>query len=251
MSENERTGTDLTDLVRELRDLDNLIRNARVVPMRREYVYVDQNELLTLLDNVQRHLPGALNQAVGVVRQRQQVIQKAESEAKKIIEHAEQEAKSKVEKAEAAAESLSGKAKKEAEEAAVRTVNATNAATSAKAAAEREAKSIREQAQKDADEARDLAERAYHETIARANAEAAVIRRNAIREAEQLKSKESVYGMAAVAARELEERTREENAQRVREQNMYLDGALAETDMFLVSLIEEIRQRRIRLQNQG
>lgn len=165
MSENERTGTDLTDLVRELRDLDNLIRNARVVPMRREYVYVEQEQLLTLLDNVQRHLPGALNQAVGVVRQRQQVLQKAESEAKKIVERAEQEAKAKVEKAESTAETLTGKAKKDAEDAAARSVNATNAATSTKAAAEREAKAIREQAQKDADTARDLAEQAYHDTL--------------------------------------------------------------------------------------
>ncbi len=246
-----RNSGEVLALNRELNDLRDLIVNARPVPMVRGSHFVNKDQLVDVLDNIEKLLPGALKQAAAVLQDEQKILNRAHASAKEMTDKAAAEAKRTGEETAAAAQKAAQDSKSAAEKLARDEANAKNAASTIRAQAESEAKSIRDKAMQEAQSYHTQAEQAYNDYMARARMEANMIIREAEAKANAAVSEQNVYQMAVMAAKELREETEQEMAN-YRQRCLHgLNNLLGSADDFLLDLVEEIRRERANLANQG
>lgn len=243
-----RRDSGVRQLENALTELQEIINNAQTVWTTGKCM-VDRKAASELLTQIHRLLPDAVKQASQITKDEQSIRDKATREASEQTKKARDDAQKLLDDAEKEAQDKVAAAQKKAEEISRNNMNAANAASTMKAQAEQEAAGIRQNAQNAANALYMNAKQEIEMQRRRAEQEAQMIIADAQARANELKSKETVYQMAVMAANDLREQTEKDMAAMRQYYITECCNMMAEVDDYLMRLVANVRAERQRLFN--
>ena len=215
--------------VRDRRRADQVIENARSVPMSGSCM-VPRDHLLDLLDDLRESLPEEVQQAGAIVEQRTEILQQAQAEAERLTGRTRSESEQVVGPARRQREELIGTARRQRDE--------------LLAQAQAEADELLAEAEAEAERLVAEARRQREQLLADAQAQQAELVAAGQAEHERLVTETEVYRGAVARADELGAQTAAEVARMRAEVDEYVDTRLADFGTTLEHMLRSVEKAR-------